>query len=602
MQKIRLTDSIVRKVAFYSLTDPAVPKALFEAQPQAPDLTGVTVPLPSRRRDYTCFAQTRHALWMGAANGLTRYAPNAARKADRVMYFSANRELEDNRVLALYAPDQEKDAVWVRTETGVSYISVYAVSPEAKAEMLTAETQRNIDRHGMVTQKDLQTPRDPDSAVRWGHSDNSGSFTCMYAVGECCKYAVYKKELGADHPKTKAAFQSAVRATEACLLLCYISCRGNGFVARTWLSKDEPVPDDGLFYRISGGKATCFDLTFARKKGLSGKVIDASAPVPERLSHLYTDEGYTINDIVYKGDTSSDEITHHYLLFYFAHIILGPEDPELDDLIKDRAKAIAGHILANGNRLMECDGNPTTWAKWDRDYFKTPIGWSDGCLNAAELLMYLKVTMFVTGETGEWAEAYKRLAVDEGYAALTTMHAMRFFLSAGAGGIEEVEELMYGDNSLATCAYWLLITLEDDDTLRSLYKAGYRGWNGTFRREHDPAYDFPNMLCFPEEELNADFLTDWFRRQLATRVCSVSSIDARLDVPERIRRGGMQETGCLLPPDEHNVTKYDRNPFDYGKEHGEHGLCHLESCYVYTYAYWLGRYYGIIDETEELSC
>ena len=109
MQKIRLSDSIVRKVAFYSLTDPAVPKTLFEAQPQAPDLTGVTVPLPSRRRDYTCFAQTRHALWMGAANGLTRYAPNAARKADRVMYFSANRELEDNRVLALYAPDQEKD-------------------------------------------------------------------------------------------------------------------------------------------------------------------------------------------------------------------------------------------------------------------------------------------------------------------------------------------------------------------------------------------------------------------------------------------------------------------------------------------------------------
>ena len=599
MQKIRLGDSIVRKVAFYSLTDPSVPRALFDSAPKAPDLTGVTVPLPSRRREYTCSAETKDALWMGAENGLTRWAPKAARKADRVMYFSANRELEDNRVLALYAPDKEKDAVWVRTETGVSHITVYAVSPEKKAEMLTAETQRNIDRHGMVTQKDLETPRDPDSAVRWGHSDNSGSFTCMYAVGECCKYAVYKRELGADHPKTKAAFLSAVRATEACLLLCYISCRGNGFVARTWLSKDEPVPDDGLFYRISGGKATCLDLSFARQKGLSGKVIDASAPVPERLSHLYTDEGYTINDITYKGDTSSDEITHHYLLFYFAHIILGPEDPELDALIKDRAKAIAGHILANGNRLMECDGNPTTWAKWDRDYFKTPLGWSDGCLNAAELLMYLKVTMFVTGETGEWAAAYKRLAVDEGYAALTTMHAMRFFLSAGAGGMEEVEELMYGDNSLATCAYWLLITLEDDDTLRSLYKAGYKGWNGTFRREHAPAYDFPYMLCFPEEELNADFLTDWFRRQLATRVCSVSAIDARKDVPERIRFGGMKETGCLLPPDEHNVTKYDRNPFDYGKEHEEHGLCHLESCYVYTYAYWLGRYYGIIDETEE---
>ena len=37
------------------------------------------------------------------------------------------------------------------------------------------------------------------------------------------------------------------------LLLCYISCRGDGFVARTYLAPDEPVPDgaDGLL--LGGG-------------------------------------------------------------------------------------------------------------------------------------------------------------------------------------------------------------------------------------------------------------------------------------------------------------------------------------------------------------
>ena len=599
MQKITLTDSLARYVTFFAPDDPAVPAAPGWDVTPVPDLSEIRRPLPSRRRDYTCAAKTAKALWLGAPNGLTRYAPDEPREADRVMYFSANRELADNNVLAVYAPDANKEAVWVRTENGVSHIELKVIGAQEKAEILTNESLNFVDRHGMVTQKELKIARDPASAVPYGHSDNSGTFTCMFAVGELCKYAVYKRTLGEGHAKTQAAKKSAIRACEACLLLCYISRRGNGFVARTYITKDEPVPDDGLFYRITGGKATCLPLTQAKERGIAGRVIDASAPIPARLRHMYEDEGYTIDDITYKGDTSSDEITHHYLLFYFIHEILGEEDPELDALVKDRAKAILDHILTHNNALTECDGEPTTWAKWNKEYFSTPLGWSDGCLNAAELLSYLKITMHVTGEQGRWAQAYKRLAVNEGYAYLTTLHDARFFMSAASQGLEQVEELMYGDNSLATCAYWMLITLEKDEALLGLYKAGYKGWNGTFRREHDPAYDFPYMLCFPEEELNTQMLTDWFRRQLITRVCSTASIDARKDAPCRIRRGGMKETGCLLPPDEHNVTKYDRNPLSYLKEHGERGLYWLESCYVYTYAYWLGRYYGIITEETE---
>lgn len=601
MQTITISRTLARRVEFFSPEDPKIPAALLNAYDPPPDLSGIRCPLPSRRQDYTCAAKTDKALWLGAENGLTRYEAHPAREADRVMYFSANRELEDNRVLSLFVPDPAEESVWVRTETAVCRITLETLTADEKCDILTEESLRYVDRHGFISQKKLTEKRNPASAVPWGHSDNSGTFTAMFAVGEVCKYGYYKKTLGKDHPKTQAAWKSALRATEACLLLCYISCRGNGFVARTYLTKDEPVPDDGLFYRITDGKATCLDLSFARKKGLSGKVIDAFASVPERLSHLYTDEGYTIDDIIYKGDTSSDEITHQYLLFYFAHKILGPDDPQLDELIRDRAKAILDHILTHGNTLTECDGLPTTWAKWNKEYFATPIGWSDACLNAAELLMYLKVTMAVTGETGRWEEAYRRLALDEGYAKLTTLHENRFFLSAAAGGVEEVEELMYGDNSLATCAYWLLITLERDETLLEMYKAGYRGWNGTFRREHDPAYDFPYMLCFPEEKLNTGLLEDWFRRQSVTRVCSSSSIEARKDTAKRVRFGGMEETSCLLPPDEHNVTKYDRDPFSYRREHSEGGLSWLESCYVYTYAYWLGKYSGIItDETEGL--
>ena len=550
---------------------------------------------PARKRDYTCFADTGRALWLGAPNGVTRYEAAAAREADRVMYFSADRELADNDVKALWRDGADPESVWVLTAKGASHIVLREISAEEKADRLTSETLAYVDRHGMVTQRTLSVPRELSTRVPYGHSDNSGTFTAGFAVGELCRYAVLKRERGENDPKTIEARANAIRATEATLLLMYIAGRGDGFVARTYITSAEPLPDDGLFYRKSGGKATCLPTREAKEKGLAGKVIDASAPVPERLSRLYRDEGFTDDDITYKGDTSSDEITHHYWMMYFAHEILGPEDPELDELMKTAAKNTMAHILDHGCELHECNGKPTTWAKWSEPYFRSPIGWSDACLNAAEILMYLKVVMHITGEAGRWKAAYDEL-VNKGYAKLTALHDARFHLSAQMNGIEQVEELMYGDNMLATCSYWLLIALEDDPELKATYRKGYQGWDGTFRREHNPIYDFAYMLSCPDKTVDTEKLIDWFRRFHVTRLASAPAVTQRYDVPLRLRFGGMKETSRLLPPDEHYITKYDRNPYYW---QGDGNTRYVESCYPYTCAYWLGRYYDIIEREEE---
>lgn len=597
MQTFSVKKSSARVVEFFNANDPAVPAELFTATAVKPDVSAINYPLPSRKSEYTCFAKTDRALWMGAPNGVTRWCKTAERDVDKVMYFSADRDLADNNVKAIAADDAASgESVWVLTETGAAHITLKEISAEEKARILTEETRKYVDRHGMVTQRQLTVPREPSTRVPYGHSDNSGTFTAGYSIGEMCKYAVYKKKYGSEDERTKKARRSAMRAAEATLLLMYMPGRGDGFVARTYMLPSEPVPDDGLFYRKENGKAVCLPTTFAKKKGIAGKVINASEPVPERLAHLYKDEGCTGEGLVYKGDTSSDEITLHYLHIYFAHEILGAEDPELDELLKNAAKKTLGFIDDNGYELLECNGEPTTWAKWSERYFRTPLGWSDGCLNAAELLMYHKVVMHITGEKGRWEEEYNRLAHDMGYARLTTLHDTRFHVSAGVSGLEPVEDLMYGDNMLSTSAYWILITLEDDPELKELYRKGYKGWNGTFRREHNPAYDFPYLLSCPDETVNADSIEDWFRRQNISRLCSSVSISSRHDVAKRSRFGGTEETSWLLPPDESAISKYDRNPFAYTNGWLREGRCLLESCYVYTFAYWLGRYYGFIEE------
>ena len=289
-------------------------------------------PLPSRKKDYTCFASYGNVLWLGAPNGLTRYDAAAVNEVDKVQFFSASRDLPDNDVKAIYVEDGEKESVWVKTATGVTHIVLNEITCEEKALRLTEETERYVSRRGMCTQRTLTVPRELSSVVPYGHSDNSGTFTCGFAIGELCKYDVYKKKYGAEDERTVAAKKSAIRASEACQLLMYIPGRGDGFVARTYMVPTEPVPDDGLFYKKMGDKAVVLPTTGAKQRGIAGKEIYAGAPIPERLSHLYTDLGYSHDGIVYKGDTSSDEITLHYLFMYFFHEIMGKEDPELDEI------------------------------------------------------------------------------------------------------------------------------------------------------------------------------------------------------------------------------------------------------------------------------
>ena len=79
------------------------------------------------------------------------------------------------------------------------------IGAEEKADILLDETLRVVSRRGMISQKRLKEARNLDSALPYGHSDNDGSFTSGYAIGEILKYATFKREKGADHPDTLKA-------------------------------------------------------------------------------------------------------------------------------------------------------------------------------------------------------------------------------------------------------------------------------------------------------------------------------------------------------------------------------------------------------------
>ncbi len=584
-----LKPHLARFVKVYPRDSAEVPKELFKIKAVKPCMDGINYPLPSKKNDYTCFAEGNNGvMWYAGKTGLTRFDKNAERRDDVIMFFSADRDLADNNVRALLA---DGDNVWVLTDKGASYIQLKMITMEEKANILLEESVKYVDRHGMISQKGLSRSRDLTSKLPFGECDNDGCFTTGFNIPELLHYAILKKELGIDHPETQRIRKIVMRSVEATLLLMYIPRRGDGFIARTYLTTDEPVPD-GLFYKCTDGVARAVETSYAVKRGVTGIDIKADAPIPERLRKLYTDDGYTDNDITYKGDTSSDEVTLHYLNLLFVHDILGEEDPELDEIVKEAGRNNLRHIIEHGYEMHECNGKPTTWAKWSEPYFNTAMGWADACLNAAELLMYHNVVMHITGEKGIWQESKDKLLA-MGYGELTMKHLNRYGQMAYLGGFELCEDLMYGDNMLATCAFFGLMLTEKDETLLEKFRTGYKTWRSTIAREHNPGYDFPFMYSCPGEEVDMERIATWFYRTNTSRLAASVSTRIRKDIPQRVCQGGYEEVSTVLAPDECFIAKYDRNPLQL-RDVDSGGIHYVESCYVYTWAYWIGRYYGFI--------
>lgn len=599
-QTVILDRHKTRFIKIYSKNDPAVPENLFKKSGYSHifEHRDFKYPLPFDETEIKLEVQSGNVLWMAGPCGLVRYCEDEPYEYDRCMYFSAKRDMPDNDVLSLIA---DENSAWVETASGVSKIELKEISMKEKSDILRSEALRYLDRFGMISSRRLKKEYDLDSFIKQNDCDNDGGFTASFCIGEICRYETLRRTKGENCPETIDAYKAAVRMIEACLLLMYISGRNDGFVARTYLVTGDKVPDDGLFLRKKKGKAVVEDTTFARSIGVNGMECDASSPVPERLKHLYTDEGYSDDDIIFKGDTSSDEITLHFVNLWFAKKYIAPHDKELNDIIDDAVYKLMSHIIENNFELVDFHGRSTTWAKWSTDYFKEGLGWADAPLNAAEAMLYLKITIDILGSDEKWTSAYNGL-IEKGYPDLTTLHYDRAFGMGIYNRLDPIEDIMYGDHMLANLSFFGLLYLEKDEKLREKFRKGWESWRRySIKREHHPIYDIPYMTVtkFDVSEINIKKLEEWFYRYGSSELAAVPSMNDRKDVCIKVWRGGYLETGVLLPNDERKITKYDKNPFEIDPERVNTGTKYIESCSQYTTSYWLGRLTGVIEDIGE---
>jgi hypothetical protein len=307
----------------------------------------------------------------------------------------------------------------------------------------------------------------------------------------------------------------------------------SGFIARTFYLDEEGQSPHGIFFDVNGNSATAItakepsdpDL-LVNSEYFIGQSVDASGTIPERL--IKASGAASKDDIVYKGDTSTDEIIGHLFIYKIAYDILGPDDPELAKIIADTMDRFAQHISDNSYMLVDMTGQPATWGRMSREFFCSyTSGFAASPLNSAVLLSAFKTAAYVTGSK-RWEDEYQFAAksfayqyskvmgtyTERGYEFLDLMaFQLMGFLDGNIeisstlkfrGYTKEMEFLFrsflnYSDEEMAMLAFYLLFQMETDPELLADYRNALEQWWVSMKYSENPLWYYIYQLAYPDQ-------------------------------------------------------------------------------------------------------
>ena len=308
-----------------------------------------------------------------------------------------------------------------------------------------------------------------------------------------------------------------------------------GFWARTYSFKSEKEAGhsdyDGYAYWSHNGDGTATGMStktngdgsdyLLHNENYRGLKVNATGEIPERLWKNLIGKKYKIEDIVYKGDTSSDEIIGHLFLYKLAYDILGPEDPELRKMLEETMEKFAQHLSDNSYTMVDGSGQPTTWAKFSRTYFHNGQTLGGSPLNSLVILTAFKVAAYITGNQ-KWEDEYRMAALAEGYefAKIMTQELERYemcilefansvspilgFIIRPVAGTELFKSLYriilnYSDEEMAMLGFYTLFQLEDDEELLAYYREAIDDWWYSMSFSENALWYYIYQLAYPDE-------------------------------------------------------------------------------------------------------
>lgn len=471
--------------------------------------------------DVLVVAGSADTLWVGTTIGACRF------NGSEWHYFQSGQYLADDTVSAIaITPDGD---AWLGTHGGPTRVRYVMMSLEDKARVIEDYTRARHNRYGLFSGSDLSVKGDLSTNVMQT-DDNDGLWTGMYIAAECYRYGA------TGDPEAKKFARESLDS----LMFLHKVTETPHFVARSFAKPDEPHCNGEWDHITSDGKWR------------------------------------------WKGDTSSDEIDGHMYAYSVYYDVCADENEKKE--IATYVDEIMSGIVDNNFFLIDTDGKPTSWGRWNPDDFKGTGYFLKG-LNSLEILSYLKTAEHITGDP-KYTKAYRYLIKEHNYAHNMVMQKLSHL------GI-----INHSDDELAFLAYYPLLKYETHPFLLEYYhKSLQRSWE-IERPEKNPLFNFIYATEFPggfdlEESI-------WMLRRIpltGLRWAHRNSHRADIIIDTSVGRFKEAQSVEILPFDERTLHLWNENPYRLDGWWGD-GTNEQPGTF-YLLPYWMGRYYGFIVEAD----
>lgn len=510
---------------------------------------------------------------IGHGIGATYLVIHADGSTSEVNHYVSERWLPADAVTAVARDNLGR--LWVGTPKGISRISWEAQTFAEKAEYMESLQEAHFWRLGFVP-SDLVTddPWSPSEWRVWDH-DNDGLWTQMQIGAWCYAYAVTGNE---------RYYQKARKAMDMIFLQIDIPAvdfeaagLGRGFITRSLVRDDEgPI--------------------FESKK-------------TQKNWHLvHWKDGH---DYFWKDDTSSDETTGHFFGFPLFYDLCAKDEKEREE-VAEYAAALADYIVRNGFKLIDLDGQPTTFGHWEPERLAAAVdglepcmekakeapdpteaitacigSWfGEGWLNSVEILGHLLATWHMTGDP-KFYDAYELLITKYRYDEMAMPHKDTVTITNPA-------LMNHSDHELAMLAYHTLIRYEPNEERRKKWIEGL-----LFLYEHELGERNPlwaaivALTAGPEHAQVSEALQSLREMPFDRREWYLDNSHRKdaLDWPDE--RFGKPQFDRVFPYDEIRTVWWNSN-LRVKKFEGDGRV--VSGPMAWLLPYWAMRYAGIIGE------
>jgi len=486
--------------------------------------------------DLTTIEEIDGNIWFGSPQGAFML-----RADGKFNYYASQRWLPSDNVISIAKGPE--NSVLVLTDKGMGRIFFKEMTLYDKALFYEKQVRERHIRTGFnatvsnMANGDITTGSLEDS-------DNDGLWTSMYLAGETFRYSVTRSE---------EALQNVRESLDAMERLYTIN-RIPGFPSRSF----------------------------------------------ERRGYKYKDHAWRRADDPewdWKSTTSSDEAIGH--IFAFGVIAELVDEPAIKSKAIMLIDTLMSHILKNNFYLIDWNGQPTTWGRWNPEYVNArPLMVGDRKITSSNITAMLQTAWHFTGKV-KYRDAIIYLMKEHGYLE-NLMRPMSSIGMAPADADKLSRELSdawnHSDDEMYYCGYWGLYRYALNDTLKEKFKEAIVDHWKIERPEKEGLWNIMTAIT-GVGEIDLDEAI-WYLQKYPLDLIDWSVTNSQRKDIIRINPGFRRQTTAeVLPPDELRISRHNSNRFDLDG-HGD-GKSEYSAGDIWLLPYWIGRYLGVIGGAED---